>query len=650
MRRLASLALAATLVLTAAVYWQGLKGPLVFDDATNLSPIAAWLDGKIGLHALVFNNHSGQFGRSLSMASFALNAALTGPGVWGLKLGNLLLHLGNGLLAYALFAALLRCGGCTQYRFSDVARRWLPIAAAALWLLHPLLVSTVLYTVQRMAILSATFMLLGMLLYVRARSILAAGGGHQRTAMVGLLLGVPACTILACLAKENGALTPSLCAVIELCAFMPAPGRQRAWQSRLFMAATLILPAIVAATMVADGAGAITHGYRNQPFTLAERLLTETRVLWSYVGQWIWPRYASMGLLHDDYVLSRGLLHPATTLLAVIAWLAMVAIALRSRRAIPGLALGLGLYLVGHALESTVFPLMIYFEHRNYLPSIGLDWALLSLAAYAVQRLRVQFPGPWSRPSYAAGAAVAVSLILASMTAASAHVWASYDRMLQQALAAHPESAWVRRALIGQALEQMPPDYRSAREYSAQILRSNDPVIQRLGATERNLVDCMSGRTVDPTVIQRMFQGRPEPLSENQLLAYQTLADRLMRQPCHGLSALKMADGLATMMARTHLPPSQIRLWHLHFKTAYLYMHAGRPDQALAQARMAYAGGTSDAQVALFITDMLLRQHDVTGATHMLRIAIAKAPSYDLELQNAIAYYEKAVRTQALHE
>lgn len=649
MRRFVYLALASVLAVTFAVYWQGLAGPLVFDDVTNLSPIAAWLAGKTSLHTLVFGNHSGMFGRPLSMASFALNAALTGPGVWGLKLGNLLLHLGNGVLVYALFAALLRCNGCTRRELPPRAQRWLPLLAAALWLLHPLLVSTVLYTVQRMAMLSASFMLLGMLIYVHGRRALIENRSPRAT-LVGLLLGVTACTVLASLSKENGALTPSLCAVIELCVFQPAIGRRRAWLSRLFILAGLILPALGAMAVTLDGASIVAAGYHNQAFTLVERLLTESRVLWSYVGQIIWPRGASMGLFHDDYVLSRDLLHPLGTLFAVVAWLAVVAVALRARRAIPGLALGVGIFLVGQALESTIFPLMIYFEHRNYLPAVGVIWALLSVLVYAVQQAQVRWPVLRFKPALLRAAAVAAVLVLALITAGRARTWASYDRMLHEALAVHPDSVWARTALSGQALLRNPPDYRTARNYIAPMLHAGNLTTRRLGATDLSLIDCKSGSTVDPTVTNMMFVGHPEPLEENQLRAYEILADQLMSQPCPGLNTLRMADGLASMMARTQLSAGEVRLWHLHFKTAYLYMHAGRPDEALAQARMAYAGGTSDAQTALFITDMLLRQHDIAGATKMLQVAVKKAPADDLELQNAIAYYQKVARSQAPRE
>ena len=36
------------------------------------------------------------------------------------------------------------------------------------------------------------------------------------------------------------------------------------------------------------------------------------------------------------------------------------------------LAFGIAWFLVGHSIESTVFSLELYFEHRNYFPGVGL--------------------------------------------------------------------------------------------------------------------------------------------------------------------------------------------------------------------------------------------------------------------------------------
>jgi hypothetical protein len=52
---------------------------------------------------------------------------------------------------------------------------------------------------------------------------------------------------------------------------------------------------------------------------------------------------------------------------------------LRWRRRYPLAALAVLWYLAGHLLESTVLPIELYFEHRNYLPVLGPVFALSCL-------------------------------------------------------------------------------------------------------------------------------------------------------------------------------------------------------------------------------------------------------------------------------
>ena len=49
------------------------------------------------------------------------------------------------------------------------------------------------------------------------------------------------------------------------------------------------------------------------------------------------------------------------------------------RRRLPLVALGIAWFLGGQLMESTIFPLELVFEHRCYLPDLGLILALLSL-------------------------------------------------------------------------------------------------------------------------------------------------------------------------------------------------------------------------------------------------------------------------------
>ena len=616
----------AALLLTALVYSIGLHGPFVFDDAENLAPINRWLNGEIGWLRVVFDNTSGRLGRPVSMASFVLNVQLLGPEVWALKLGNLLIHLLNGALVYALFTALLRRGALLRDGDGDAlpALRWLPALGATLWLLHPLLVSTVLYVVQRMAMLSALFMLLAMLAYVYGRVALI--DGRSRRAWALLLLAVPLCTVLATLSKENGVLAPALCALIELFAFAPRAGQRRPWASKLFILVTLVLPALVGIVLTLMQHPAVMAGYGNRPFTLGERVLTQGRVLWSYLGALLLPFGPRLGLYHDDYAVSHGLLDPATTLVALLAWAAMVAAAWRLRRAIPGFALGLGIFLVGQALESSVFSLLMYFEHRNYLPAVGAIWMLLSLGAYAAMRLQSHLDN--GRRLFAF-AAVSLILVLAAATAARAGVWQTKPALLTQGVAYHPQSRWVRVELAQEAMQRSPPDTVTARHNIDALLASDEPSTQRLAGIWQLLIDCGSGQPAQSASLALAFGGRAKAIEVDLLMPMEALADGVKTRPCRNLGPRKMADALVRMLDRSTIPATDSNMRRLRFKAAQLYLAASSPTLALAQARLGYNGTREDAPVGVFIVGLELLRGDLAAAQKLLTHLDAQVPRDD---------------------
>ena len=104
------------LVLSGAIYWPGLSGDLVLDDASTLEPIARLAAGELSWHEAIFQH---QTFRPLSMASFILNWQTTGDRVWPLKLTNLFIHLLCGVLVFLLSDRLLArpvaCVDCLLY-------------------------------------------------------------------------------------------------------------------------------------------------------------------------------------------------------------------------------------------------------------------------------------------------------------------------------------------------------------------------------------------------------------------------------------------------------------------------------------------------------------------------------------------------------
>lgn len=416
------------LLLAAVVllYWPGLRGGLVLDDYSNLESLTLFAKGDVNWHQVVFGNVSGPLGRPVSMLSFLVNWLTSSDIIWNLKYTNLMLHLLCGTLVFWLALRLLRepCAGV------DRGREWVALWITAAWLLAPLLVSTVLYVIQRMTELAALFTFAGLLCYVVGRQTLEARFSRGTCLILAaFLVFLP----LAALSKENGALLPLLAFVIELYFFrFRGTPRERRILATVF-GLFLLLPAAAALAKTIVDPGWITGGYAQRGFTLSQRLLSEPRILWDYVRQLLIPDGLRMGVYHDDYMKSTGLLAPRDTLLAIAAWLSVLVLAWRTHRTSVAL-LGFGplFFLAGHALESTVFPLELYFEHRNYLPAFGIFMSLGIGGAWLLRRL--------------GGAPALVTLLAlwpagyAAATYQRVQVWGSNADMLLSAEQAHPRS------------------------------------------------------------------------------------------------------------------------------------------------------------------------------------------------------------------
>lgn len=355
-------ALCGALALCAVLYWPGLSGAFLFDDQANLTQlqkIAAPLTWE-QLAAFASSGTAGPSGRPLSMLTFGLQYQAWPADAGAFKLVNLLLHLANGMLVFWLFVAL---GKTARWKGSNEV--WAVLIAAA-WMLHPIQVSTTLYIIQRMTLLATFFTLAGLVAFVIGRDLVQQGKGRQGywVAGTGIILGA----VLAVGGKESGVLLPLYALVIEMTLFatLPADAGWRKWK-----AVFLYLPlfAVLIILLVKFGSPTL---YQGRDFTLGERLLTEPRVVMDYLRKlFLIPPYV-FGVFFDDYPLSKDWLSPPQTLPAILAVAVLLVSAWMGRRRFPLYAFAVLWFFAGHVLESTVLPLELYFEHRNYLPSLGI--------------------------------------------------------------------------------------------------------------------------------------------------------------------------------------------------------------------------------------------------------------------------------------
>ena len=157
----------------------------------------------------------------------------------------------------------------------------------------------------------------------------------------------------------------------------------------------MFAPVALVMVILAISPDILVGGYSGREFSLEERLLTQARLLWRYLGWICLPNINDMGFQHDDIPLSTGLFSPFTTVLALGAWLLVLVVAFLLRRRFPLLLLALLFFLVGQSMESSVIPLEMVYEHRNYLPDVLLCLALatvLVIPATRSKRLNVWYP------------------------------------------------------------------------------------------------------------------------------------------------------------------------------------------------------------------------------------------------------------------
>ncbi|WOJ98389.1 hypothetical protein R0137_07415 [Congregibacter brevis] len=458
-----TIALLLLLGVCVWLYYPGLSGPVLLDDASNIEQsFGAEVSGfaneesyRPGFWEYVSNNNAGPLGRPVSMATFYAEYWFCPPRSFVGKSINLALHCVVGLLLYMLVRRTLRMVGLD----SSAAA----LFATAFWLLAPLHVSTVLYHVQRMAILAALFSLLFIHGWFSLR-----GAYIDRRSLRWPAIGTLLSGILAIGAKENAVVVLPLVLLFDWF-FLGERGepnlRQVRWRRTSKLAlAILALLGVVACLLASEW---IVRGYEVRQFTLGQRLLTESRILWSYAYEFFLPNIQTLGLSHDDYPLSRGLFDPISTLWAVTAMSlgALTLLAFWSRKVFRYIAFGVVFFFTAHALESSLLALELYFEHRNYFPSVGFAVSLGIIGAYLGSKY------PQTSRSLMVAITIWLVVLAADLSSQSA-IWGDRTAIVLTERAGHPESS---RANIAMAvLTASAGDTVSAERFSKLAAKYSD--------------------------------------------------------------------------------------------------------------------------------------------------------------------------------
>jgi len=278
-------------------------------------------------------------GRPVLGLSLALNRAVTGSGVWGYRLGNLVIHTVSVLLLFA-FLRLVPSPG--------KGRRTWAFATALLWAVHPLATAAVTCVIGRAESLMALFFLL---------TLYSVAKGRPVTATIACAIGM----------ATNGAMVMAPLVVLLYDALFAAGSVNAALRERrrlyLGLASTWLAALVLLALTAHTG-----------PFAFGEvsplrYLFTQAAAVWRYVKLGFWP----VGLAARD---ATRLSHVGPdTVMPVLAMMAVAAVTLWGFIKRRPFAFFSGWVLLTLVPASSFIPRTTdtyYAESRFYLPLVGL--------------------------------------------------------------------------------------------------------------------------------------------------------------------------------------------------------------------------------------------------------------------------------------
>lgn len=363
-------------IVLIAVYSNSFHGDWHFDDFANIV-----LNPHIQITSLSFSEIKQSFTgiyqdrllRPFSYLSFALNYYSGGMNVFGFHLVNFIIHYLSAVFLFLFIHNTLKLP-ILREKYSLIA---FPVALLAtfLWALNPVHVTSITYIVQRMSSMAGLFYIMSMYFYLKARTADRTGSS------IFFFVACAVAGLAAMLTKENAAMLPASIFLFDLFLIQGVTKDNLIKSGKI-----LILPLLMIAILglvYTGGFSNILDGYAGRDFTLAQRLLTEPRVILFYLSLLVYPIGSRLSFLYDIEV-SHSLFQPWTTLPAILIILIIIGFSFYTAKKQPLVSFCIIFFLINHLIEGSFIPLELIYEHRNYLPSMFLFIPVAEFIIFAI--------------------------------------------------------------------------------------------------------------------------------------------------------------------------------------------------------------------------------------------------------------------------
>ncbi|WP_027706411.1 hypothetical protein [Zooshikella ganghwensis] len=345
-------------IYTYILYKPAISNFLLLDDEPNLSSLSLLDNPDVSLLDVSLTNESGPLLRPISVLSFIVSYNFSKDDYSYYKFFNLLIHIANSFLLYLVLVKLCN--------LLDIKKAYVvSVISSVIWMIHPLHLSGIMYVVQRMNLLSTFFMLMALLYYlyyVENKSF-----GFLKLLIVGVLV------LFAVLSKENGLVIIPVVLFLEL---ISVKQRNIEWSCLLRREGFVVLLFFV----ICGGVGLVIgwdyftiYSYKYKSFDYVQRLMTQINVVFGYLCNVVFPLERNLGLFFDNYTIVNNFLDDKQVLIKFLIFVLISVLSFKNKVVL----FGWFFYLISISMESSVFALEMYFEHRNYFPSIGIIFIMV---------------------------------------------------------------------------------------------------------------------------------------------------------------------------------------------------------------------------------------------------------------------------------
>ncbi len=367
--------------------------------------------------------------RPVACLSFALNRYFSGSNVCRYHIVNISIHIISAFFLYLTILLIFETPSLkNRYKGS---RNFIALFSAVLWAVNPIQTQAVTYIVQRMASLAAMFYIISVFYYIKGRL------DNKRRRLLYFLSSF-ICFLFAIGSKENAVLLPFSWVLIEVVFFCDLYDKKIfkkvVWASSIICVFGILSLIFI---FISQDNFSVFQSYASRSFTMKERILTQPRVVLFYLSQMFYPLSQRFSIEHD-ITASTDFFTPLSTIPSITGILCILFVGIILVRKSPFISFAVLFFFLNHLIESTILPLELIFEHRNYLPSffifVPLSMGIKFLIDYYKKQNRVLY---FTLIFFVVFIIVNVSLASVFRN----YVWESEKSLWENVILNHPNSA-----------------------------------------------------------------------------------------------------------------------------------------------------------------------------------------------------------------